>query len=198
MTSPIQSLPLFVIENQDHRDVLRCISEEISFPLSEKDKILIETLKYTVMDIEMCSGLAAPQIGFSKRMIAFQVSKAVLKFRRDVEALVPLTVLINPTYRPCEEDGRSLDWEGCFSIQSIMGKVYRYKTITYSGQTEDGIFLQGTAHGFLARLLQHEIDHLNGKLACDFYDSGSPQGPIEEMRKIRLKEVEDLQERETL
>lgn len=104
-----------------------------------------------------------------------------------------MTTLINPSYTPHEEEGKALDWEGCFSVQSQMGKVWRFKTITYSGQTEEGELVEGIARGYLARLLQHEIDHLDGKLALDFYDPLSPQGPIEEMRKIRLKEVEDLQ-----
>ncbi len=188
-----QKLPLFIIENEDHHDVLRGVSERVSFPLSSEDKTLVETLKHMVTDMEMCSGLAAPQIGFLRRIIAYRVTKEVLKFRRDVEFLMPLTILINPTYHPHEEDEKSLDWEACYSVQTRMGKVSRYKTITYTGETEEGERIQGVARGFLARLLQHEIDHLDGKLAIDLYDPLSPQGSMEEMRKIRLKEVEDLQ-----
>ncbi|HQS84164.1 MAG: hypothetical protein B7Y25_05640 [Alphaproteobacteria bacterium 16-39-46] len=192
-----KKLPLFVIENESHQDVLRRVAENVSFPLSFEDKTLIETLKHMVSTMDMSSGLAAPQIGFSKRIIVFQVVEYVLKFRRDVEFLVPLTPLINPSYIPQAEGGKTLDWEACYSVESRMGKVWRYKTITYTGQTEEGELIEGMARGFLARLLQHEIDHLDGKLAIDLYDPDSPQGPMEEMRKVRLKEVEDLQNRDT-
>ncbi|MBS0185120.1 MAG: peptide deformylase [Proteobacteria bacterium] len=192
-TSFLQNVPFFVIENKDHQNVLRSISHPVTFPLSQEDKELIKTLKHKVNITEFCGGLAAPQIGISKRIIAFQVMEKVLKFRRDVEFLMPMTILINPSYMPHAEEGKSLDWEGCFSVQSQMGKVWHFKTITYFGQTEEGESIEGIARGYLARLLQHEIDHLDGKLAIDFYDPLSPRGPLEEMRKIRLKEIEDLQ-----
>lgn len=195
--SSIKSRPLFVVENETERELLRKVANPVSFPLSEEDRNIIETLTYMVgEELDLCSGLAAPQIGVSKRIIVFQVPKGVLKFRRDVESLLPLTALINPTYTPHPEDGKSLDWEGCYSIKSQMGKVWRFKTVTYTGQTECGTPFQGIARGFLARLIQHEIDHLDGKLASDMYDLNAPHGPMEEMRKIRLKEVEDLQNQE--
>ena len=191
--APLKNLPLFVIENEAHRDVLLKVAEPVSFPLSSEDRTFIDTLKYMVSTaLDKCVGLAAPQVGVSKKIIVFQILEGTLLFRRDVEFLTPLTTFINPSYVPHEEEGKSLDWEPCYSIQTRMGKVWRYKTITYKAQTEEGKLTEGIAHGFLARLLQHEIDHLNGQLALDLFDPNSPHGLTEEMRPIRLKEVEDL------
>lgn len=191
----IQELPLFIVEDAEHKKILTREAASVSFPLSPEDKDLIKTMKYMVKEGLQggCAGLAAPQVGVSKRIIVYHVMEEWRAWREDLESAVPLTVLINPSYTPIEENERALDWEGCFSVRDLRGKVYRYKTIHYEGYDETGKPVKGIARGFEARLLQHEIDHVNGILVADLYDPNSPCGSPEEMKAIRDKEDEELE-----
>ena len=76
------------------------------------------------------------------------------------------TVLINPRHEAFGEE-KVIAYEGCFSVEKVTGQVARYKTISYSAWSLEGIEIKGTAHGFLARVLQHEIDHLKGQCFLD-------------------------------
>lgn len=79
------------------------------------------------------------------------------------EEAIPLTILINPVIKILSEeliDG----WEGCLSIPGLRGLIPRYKKIQYSGYDQDGKFLNRIAEGFHARVVQHEVDHLDGRL----------------------------------
>ena len=77
-------------------------------------------------------------------------------------------------------------YEACFSVKDLAGPVARYKTIRYSAYTPEGTHVEGIARGFLARLIQHEIDHLRGHCFIDYVASGELL-PIEEYRKKRQK-----------
>ena len=79
---------------------------------------------------------------------------------------MPKTIWFNPSYRPLS-DGKRKDMEGCFSVSKCVGMVERYTHIAYSATTADGKVVTGEATGFLARVMQHEIDHLNGVLCLD-------------------------------
>ena len=113
---------------------------------------------------ENMAGLAAPQVGAPWRVIFFQVDEKAFQYRDNIEDVVPLTCLINPTYEPIEEEGTHYDWEACFSVERMAGKPERFNAIRYKGQNMDGEPVEGIARGFLARLLQHEIDHVDGHL----------------------------------
>jgi peptide deformylase len=107
-------------------------------------------------------GLAAPQIGVSRRVI-------VMEFRGGERAPdtppIPPTVLINPIiiYR----EGTGADWEGCLSLPGLRGLVSRATGIEYVARGRNGEQLEGWAEGFHARIIQHEIDHLDGILYTD-------------------------------
>lgn len=106
------------------------------------------------------AGLAAPQIGVSKRVVIFGV-EANPRYP-DAEP-VPTTVLINPVIEILTqqtEDG----WEGCLSVPGMRGLVSRYTRLRYSGFDQHGKPLTREAHGFHARVVQHECDHLDGIL----------------------------------
>jgi peptide deformylase len=111
-------------------------------------------------------GLAAPQIGVSKRIIVFEFAGGD---RAPGAPPIPATVLINPviTY----SQGSTQDWEGCFSVPGYRGQVRRYTLIRYVAQDFHGQRLERVAEGFHARIVQHEIDHLNGILYTDVADS---------------------------
>ena len=106
------------------------------------------------------AGLAAPQIGVPLRVVIFGVT-ANPRYP-DIEP-VPDTVLINPVLTPLSvemEEG----WEGCLSVPGMRGWVPRYRRLMYSGLDEHGAKFERTVDGFHARVVQHEVDHLDGVL----------------------------------
>jgi peptide deformylase len=106
------------------------------------------------------AGLAAPQIGVPLRLVIFGVT-ANPRYP-DIEP-VPDTVLINPVLTPLsseEEEG----WEGCLSVPGMRGWVPRFRKLKYSGLDEDGRRFEREVEGFHARVVQHEVDHLDGIL----------------------------------
>jgi len=106
-------------------------------------------------------GLAAPQVGISKRLITIDIS-------RDKEGFNP-TVFINPEI--VKSKGLSEYDEGCLSIPSFEGTVIRPEQITVRYQTLDGDSKRIPCKGLLARVIQHEIDHLDGILFTDRLES---------------------------
>jgi len=82
------------------------------------------------------------------------------------KAKVPLTVLVNPKITPLSDEMEE-DWEGCLSIPDLRGRVPRYKSIHVQARDRDGNKLDFDAHDFHARVIQHEFDHLNGKVYLD-------------------------------
>ena len=106
------------------------------------------------------AGLAAPQIGVDLALVIFGFSKNV---RYPDAPPVPETVLINPTITPLgadEEEG----WEGCLSVPGLRAVVPRWAQIRYTGFDARGGLIEREAEGFPARVVQHECDHLVGKL----------------------------------
>ena len=106
------------------------------------------------------AGLAAPQIGVLLRVVIFGV-KSNPRYP-DVEE-VPDTVLINPVITPLSEEIEE-GWEGCLSVPGMRGWVPRYARLKYSGFDEHGHRFERAVHGFHARVVQHECDHLDGVL----------------------------------
>ena len=107
------------------------------------------------------AGLAAPQIGVNLQVVIFG-STAVNPRYPDRE-LVPPTVLINPVITPLGSEEVE-DWEGCLSVPGLRGVVPRWSRIRYTGFDEQGQAIDRTVDGFHARVVQHECDHLIGKL----------------------------------
>ena len=135
------------------------------------------------------SGLAATQVGYSWRAAFIQMPEDTKKYRKDACDVIPLTVLINPVYEPIVEDGKVKDWEACYSVPDMMGEVYRYKTIHCSWYDLEGNKHERIARGFLARLLQHEIGHLNAEVYVDLIEPDCRFGPMDEMEKLYKKEL---------
>lgn len=106
------------------------------------------------------AGLAAPQIGVSRRVVIFGV-QANPRYPQ-VEP-VPTTVLINPEIEilGAHTDGM---WEGCLSVPGMRGWVERPTQVRYAGYDQYGVRFEREAHGFHARVVQHECDHLDGIL----------------------------------
>lgn len=106
------------------------------------------------------AGLAAPQIGVSLRVVIFGGFDSP---RYPEAASIPDTVLINPQLTPLSDDMED-GWEGCLSVPGMRGLVPRYKHLRYTGFDATGNPIDRTVHGFHARVVQHEYDHLDGVL----------------------------------
>ncbi len=106
------------------------------------------------------AGLAAPQIGVDLRVVIFGFS--TLERYPDAPP-VPPTVIVNPVLTPLS-DAMEGGWEGCLSVPGMRGWVERYARLRYEGQTPDGALISREVDGFHARVVQHECDHLDGKL----------------------------------
>jgi len=108
-------------------------------------------------------GLAAPQVHVSSRLIIFSAPRERGDAAAGETEFAPLTALINPTFEPIDEEKVS-GWEGCLSIPGLSGVVPRFKRIRYNGLSPTGEVVEREASGFHARVVQHEIDHLDGVL----------------------------------
>ena len=106
------------------------------------------------------AGLAAPQIGVDLQVVIFGFEK---NQRYPDADEVPFTILLNPQLTPLSEDMEE-DWEGCLSVPGLRGKVPRWLRIRYTGFDPYGDPIDRTVEGFHARVVQHECDHLIGKL----------------------------------
>lgn len=120
---------------------------------------LIADMFYT-MYAAKGAGLAAPQIGIDLQLVIFGFKS---NERYPDAPPVPETVLINPEIVPVSND--QVDgWEGCLSVPGLRGVVPRFARIRYSGFDPKGRRIEREADGFHARVVQHECDHLIGKL----------------------------------
>ncbi|CAL7962862.1 Peptide deformylase 2 [Gammaproteobacteria bacterium] len=189
-------LPEYVVfdpaKDKDVPKIYRTIAKPLSFPLSAADEKDVSLLTAKFDGETNCAGLAAPQIGISKAIIIFSVpdNDPELKKRRpDLTDTIPKTIWINPKYEGIESFGYNEDYEACFSIKSYAGSVTRYKKISYETYTLMGQLVKGTTEGFLARLIQHEIDHLNGILWIDKVDPNKLIS-LDEYRRMRQPQLE--------
>ncbi|MBU1353586.1 MAG: peptide deformylase [Gammaproteobacteria bacterium] len=107
------------------------------------------------------AGLAAPQIGVDLQLVIFGSDDRNPRYPD--RPLVPPTVLLNPVITPLG-DQEEEDWEGCLSVPGLRGKVPRWSRIRYTGVDPFGDPIDRTVEGFHARVVQHECDHLIGKL----------------------------------
>lgn len=106
------------------------------------------------------AGIAAPQIGVSLRVVIFEIARNPRYPRAEP---VPYTVLINPSLDPIGDE-RDEAWEGCLSVPGLRGVVARHTNLRYRGFDLEGRPIDRTVTGFHARVVQHEVDHLDGIL----------------------------------
>jgi peptide deformylase len=144
--------------------VLRKVTEIVTLPELQSDKVqqLIDDMIVTMKEYDGV-GLAADQVHESKQIAVLEVAGNP---RYPNKADVPLTVLVNPKITPLTEEQED-DWEGCLSIPDLRGRVPRYKSIRVDAWDRDGKPLNFIANDFHARVIQHEFDHLNGKVYLD-------------------------------
>ena len=115
---------------------------------------------FETMEAANGAGLAAPQIGVDLQLVIFGFSH---NERYPEAPAVPRTVLINPVITPLDDE-QVMGWEGCLSVPGLRGQVPRFARIRYSGLDPEGAAIERVADGFHARVVQHECDHLIGRL----------------------------------
>jgi peptide deformylase len=148
------------------RPILRLghpVLRQIAAPVAELATPALRELVHDMLDTMRANdgaGLAATQIGVLQRVVVFELT--VNPRYPDAES-VPLTVLVNPQIEILGEQ-RELGWEGCLSVPGMRGLVPRYAQLRYRGFDQHGQPIDRTVSGFHARVVQHEVDHLNGIL----------------------------------
>lgn len=133
--------------------VLRQRAEEV-VEFNDEIKTLIERM-YVIMAEARGYGLAAPQIGLSKRIFTYDIGEGP-------HALINAKIL--------KSSGEEIGVEGCLSIPGLQGDVARANRVVVSGIDENGQKVKIKAEGLLARVFQHEIDHLDGTVFVDRAD----------------------------
>ncbi|HBN21960.1 MAG TPA: peptide deformylase [Holosporales bacterium] len=195
-------LPSYVVINNDDqsqelRSVLRTPAQKIAFPLSPEDQESLKILEAKYDVEENCAGLAAPQIGTPKQMIVFEAicSPELKKWRPDFTQEMPKTIWVNPSYEGIGEELHE-DYEGCFSVNDLAGPVKRFIKIAYKATLPDGTSVAGEAEGFLARVIQHEVDHIRGTLCIDKVPEGKLMSisAYREMRSQKMAEAKEKQD----
>ena len=151
------------------------VLKKVAAPVRDWDRSL-QTLIDSMIETMYAApgiGLAAPQVDVSKRLVIVDVS-----LREGEEA--PLIILINPEV--VHTDGDTESEEGCLSLPGIVTSVKRADRVLVRGYDREGNQIEIEGEGLLSRVLQHEIDHLNGTLLID------RMSPIKrEFYKKRLK-----------
>ena len=135
----------------------------VAAPVQQFGSPELETLiadMFDTMQAANGAGLAAPQIGVDLQVVIFGFSHNPRYPEADP---VPRTVLINPVITPWGDEWVD-GWEGCLSGPGLRGQVPRLARIRYRGQDERGLPIDREADGFHARVVQHECDHLIGRL----------------------------------
>ncbi|MFB3924653.1 MAG: peptide deformylase [Syntrophales bacterium] len=150
--------------NEEESKILRSHAREIPVPYDDEARRDIKKLLDAFLERDDALGLAAPQIGICKKIVVFKIrglnEKAPVRSENDYE------VLINPriTQKRGEEEKMS---EGCLSCPDINVEVTRPREIKVRAHDMKGNRINKRYTDFLARIVQHELDHLDGKLIID-------------------------------
>ena len=165
--------------------VLRQVAEAVP-----PDQILTPAIQQFIDDmIETMheydgAGLAAPQVHVSTQIVIMEVGPNP---RRPNAPSIPLTVYINPEITPLTEDMEE-DWEGCLSVPGLRGRVPRYTRIHLRAYDRQANRIDIAVQGFHARVIQHECDHVQGKVYLDRMRSMESLTFVEEWMKYGLRE----------
>ena len=146
---------------------------------------LIDDLAQTMLEYNGV-GLAAPQVHEELRVFVAQVVRDQDDEEEDEAKRPEILALINPEIKPSSGQVEE-DWEGCLSIPDLRGLVPRYRDISVRGYDRTGRPIELRASGFMARVIQHETDHLDGVLFLDRMKSLDSLSFIEEFARYHAK-----------
>jgi peptide deformylase len=139
--------------------LLRVASAVTSFDTDSLHLLITDMLD--TMAAANGAGLAAPQVGVDLQLVIFGTDAVNPRYPQ--APVVPRTVLINPVITALDAEMEN-GWEGCLSVPGLRGLVPRHARIQYTGFNQYGDLIDRTVDGFHARVVQHECDHLWGKL----------------------------------
>ena len=161
---------ILTVHNPEQHKILRSRSRKVQ-QVTQKLVALAEEMLETMREANGV-GLAAPQVGVSQRLF-------VVELPEDEENDQPRQtfVLFNPEI--VKSSGEQIGYEGCLSIPGYVGEVARHEQITVKGLNEKGQPVRHKAAGYLARVFQHEIDHLDGILYIDRLTDPDTFRPVE-------------------
>lgn len=142
--------------------VLREVAVPVEDPAAAEVAALLQDMRDT-LDAVRGNGIAAPQIGVARRVVLIAIPRHRLP-ECDAFPPVPWQALVNPVVEPVTEERRAIGLERCLSIPGLTGAVPRATAIRVRAATPDGAGLDFVARGYHARLIQHEVDHLDGIL----------------------------------
>ena len=150
--------------NAKDTSVLRKKSSDVPVPLDKEARAAIQTLIDSFLERDDASGLAAPQIGITKRIIVFRT-----KGFGEKEKVNPddFEVLINPRITQARGEKETMA-EGCLSCPEIQVEISRFPEIKVRALNTKGEKISKRYLDYIARIIQHEIDHLDGKLIVDY------------------------------
>lgn len=143
-------------------EVLRLQAKEVKNMHADEMQLIADDMFTTLADTNGV-GIAAPQISASWRMMIL-ASRPSERYPQAPE--MDPTLMINPSFEPLSET-QEKDWEGCLSIPGIRAKVPRYTQVKVSYTDTLGKLVEQTLDGFVARVFQHEYDHLDGLVYLD-------------------------------
>ncbi len=187
----IFAMELKIITIEDAIDksssVLKNKAKNVNFPLSAEDKQIISSMQAILFKAEGV-GLAAPQVNIGLSIAVVYIPESASLLREDARVYAMHTI-INPEYTPVNEDEIVSGFEGCYSVKSVYAKIPRYKSINLKYQNENGLVIKQIVTDFYARVVQHEIDHLNGILITDRLTPECVQGTFAQMLALRRAEL---------
>lgn len=142
--------------------LLKRVAEPVTLPIGEETRLLVDEL-LQLMEQENGVGIAAPQIGRSQQVVII-ASRPNLRYP-NAPSMTPLP-MINPRILS-HSDRFTLGWEGCLSVPGLRGQVERATAIEVQYYDLSGQCCRDRFDGFVARIIQHECDHLLGKVFLD-------------------------------
>jgi peptide deformylase len=175
--------------------ILRVRASDVPDPTAPEVARLVSAMVETMEDADG-TGLAAPQVHMPWRIVVYKVEaeRAEDEDGEDgdgAESLgVPLTVLVNPVVEFLDEE-TSLGFEACLSVPGMAGPVRRHENVRVTYKTLENEDITFEAHGFHARVLQHECDHLDGILYPARIEDMSQFGFVEELGRAQAEGDDD-------
>tara|TARA_Y100001934_G_C11883731_1_gene554376 strand:- start:22 stop:645 length:624 start_codon:yes stop_codon:yes gene_type:complete len=160
--------------NRENIDFLRTPTKEVKFPLSNHVKQIIKDLIDTYKAVP-CAGIAANQIGYDKKLfigMKHDKDKSVSDDpSQNIDDVIPHSenyeLYINPQIDKTDNNSTQNGEEGCLSIPDISLELERFDKIKVRYYNQEGKAVKKPLSGFISRLFQHELDHLNGNLMLD-------------------------------
>ena len=162
-------------------EIVQCGDPVLRRPAEPVDPSNLGTAEFQDLIVKMRAtmeaapgvGLAAPQVGVGIQLAVLQDSperwnQLTEELRRSRERnALPFTVLVNPSIRPIDDDDRVSFYEGCLSVPGLMGMVARHHAVRVEALDEHGEPIDRVFSGWSARIVQHEVDHLAGRIYLD-------------------------------